>query len=92
MTNPKRTDNAPPHLPWRGIREAAGLTAAALAKKLDLCAATLRRFELGHEGANGVGPLTRARLELLYRDLARETATRRGDAATTPATVAHVAT
>lgn len=79
MANNVATTTDPPSLPWRGIREAAGLTVEAMAKRLDLCAATVRRFEFGRTGSNGVGVLTRTRLELLYRDLARETATRRGD-------------
>lgn len=86
-TDHPATDKTPP--PWRGIRESAGLTAETLAHRFGVSASTVRRFE---RDPDLLGKLAKAKLELLYSDLRRETATRRGDAPTTPATVAHVAT
>lgn len=73
MSKQGRTKPAPADLPWRSIRIAAGLTLEALARRQDICATTLRRFELGNRQ---LGDVTRNRLALLYRDMERNTAAR----------------
>jgi hypothetical protein len=73
MSKHPRAKDAPENLPWRGIRIAAGMTLEALARRLDVCATTLRRFELGNRQLQDV---TVNRLTLTYRDLERTTAAR----------------
>jgi len=69
MTNTDQTETALPS--WRSTRERAGLSAVALAKRLNVSEVTIRRFERTDPS---MGDLTRNRLELAYRELSRETA------------------
>ena len=58
---------------WREIRTRAGLAGEALAKRFEVSTRTIWRFEAG---ASDMRPITKARLELLYRDLDRLTRAR----------------